>query len=590
MKFYPQSILIYLFCLLVLGKGQLFAQQEGVSINNSGALPDSSAILDVSSTQKGMLIPRMTEAQRNAIPNPALGLLIFNTTTSCINMWDGASWKESCFDCAFQAPMPNSNGPVCAGDTLQLSAGSLAGATYSWTGPNGFSSSQQNPFIPNATTAASGIYTLVVTVSGCSSQPMQVQATVSAYPVAPTASNNGPACAGGNLQLSATTLAGAAYSWTGPGGFSSSNQNPLISGFSLSDTGYYYVSASVNGCSSGIDSTLVQGQAAPTAPGSISGNSNACNNATGEVYSIASVPGATSYTWTVPAGATIVNGQGTNSITVNWGTSSGNVCVTSNSSCGSSSSSCLSVNLSSVGGTGSQTFNHTGAEQIFVVPPCVSSVSFQVYGAQGGANGTAQGGQGGYSTGSLAVNGGDTLYVYVGGEGIGNLLCNGTAGGFNGGGSVALVCCSPSGARGGSGGGASDVRYGGNTLNDRVIVAGGGGGASNSYAGAIGGGLTGGDGLTYLGLTTTGGTQVAGGNAGGNYSGCTNGPATPGTFGQGGRGDANDGGGGGGGWYGGGGGGNNGPGGGGSGYIGGVTGGTTTQGGRTGHGLITITW
>src|SRR5213593_584833 len=65
------------------------------------------------------------------------------------------------------APTASNNGPICAGGTLQLSASTVPGATYGWTGPNGFSSNQQNPMIPGATTAASGSYSVTATVSGC---------------------------------------------------------------------------------------------------------------------------------------------------------------------------------------------------------------------------------------------------------------------------------------------------------------------------------------------------------------------------------------------------------------------------------------
>jgi hypothetical protein len=54
--------------------------QEGVAINQSNLNPDVSAILDVSSTEKGVLIPRMTQSQRNLIVSPANSLLIFQTT------------------------------------------------------------------------------------------------------------------------------------------------------------------------------------------------------------------------------------------------------------------------------------------------------------------------------------------------------------------------------------------------------------------------------------------------------------------------------------------------------------------------------
>lgn len=50
-----------------------------VAINNTGALPNASSMLDISSTSRGLLVPRMTMAQRNAIANPATGLMIFQT-------------------------------------------------------------------------------------------------------------------------------------------------------------------------------------------------------------------------------------------------------------------------------------------------------------------------------------------------------------------------------------------------------------------------------------------------------------------------------------------------------------------------------
>jgi hypothetical protein len=66
-----------LLILLFLAIGTIVQAQ--VSITNDGSLPDNSAMLDVKSTNKGILIPRMTAAQREAIVSPATGLLIFCT-------------------------------------------------------------------------------------------------------------------------------------------------------------------------------------------------------------------------------------------------------------------------------------------------------------------------------------------------------------------------------------------------------------------------------------------------------------------------------------------------------------------------------
>jgi hypothetical protein len=65
---------------------------QGVSINPTGNNPDTSAMLDVGSTNKGFLVPRMTTAQRDAIPLPATGLLIFSTTTSTFDYYTGTVW------------------------------------------------------------------------------------------------------------------------------------------------------------------------------------------------------------------------------------------------------------------------------------------------------------------------------------------------------------------------------------------------------------------------------------------------------------------------------------------------------------------
>jgi hypothetical protein len=64
--------------------------QVGINTNN----PDSSSALDVSSTTKGFLPPRMTEAQRNAIVAPARGLFIYNLDSNCFQYYNGAVWSK----------------------------------------------------------------------------------------------------------------------------------------------------------------------------------------------------------------------------------------------------------------------------------------------------------------------------------------------------------------------------------------------------------------------------------------------------------------------------------------------------------------
>ena len=65
---------------------------QSVGINATGDAPNGSAMLDVSSTSKGFLPPRMTTAQRNLIPTPVEGLVIYNTDEKTLNIYNGTSW------------------------------------------------------------------------------------------------------------------------------------------------------------------------------------------------------------------------------------------------------------------------------------------------------------------------------------------------------------------------------------------------------------------------------------------------------------------------------------------------------------------
>ncbi len=82
-----------------------------VGINTDGSQPHPSAMLDVKSSFKGFLPPRMTTVQRNTIDSPADGLLIFNLTTGCIDYFLGGSWKSFCgvSEPAFQCGMKMSD-------------------------------------------------------------------------------------------------------------------------------------------------------------------------------------------------------------------------------------------------------------------------------------------------------------------------------------------------------------------------------------------------------------------------------------------------------------------------------------------------
>lgn len=239
------------------------------------------------------------------------------------------------------------------------------------------------------------------------------------------------------------------------------------------------------------------------------------------------------------------------------------------------------------------TFSYTGAQQTWVVPAGITSVTVDLYGA-GGVGGSP--GKGGRVQTTLAVTPGETLYLYVGGT------KSGTTGGFNGGANAGSES-GPFIASDG-GGGASDIRQGGAALSNRVIVAGGGGGGTPSANGGMGGTTTGqaGGNANTDGFGGGGGTPSAGGAGGVGTTGIDGSAGSLGNGGGGGNGsgDGQGGGGGGGGYYGGGGGEGGdtanpgaGGGGGGSSFAGTGTSNTThTQGyvSATGNGQIIITY
>lgn len=138
-------------------------------------------------------------------------------------------------------------------------------------------------------------------------------------------------------------------------------------------------------------------------------------------------------------------------------------------------------------------FDYTGAVQSVTLKP--GKYVLECWGAQGGNGCTGnsyKGGAGGYSKGTLTLAKTETLYIYVGGQGVSAAASgNGNIreGGFNGGGSGRDWGSTGNG--GGGGGGASDIRIITDNFYARVIVAGAGGGASDNGAGGAGGGTSG---------------------------------------------------------------------------------------------------
>ena len=82
--------LVIIISSMVIMSAQMNGQNVGIGANTF--TPDNSALLELQSTNSGLLLPRMTTAQRDAISNPAQSLLIFNTTTKCFETYVGNVW------------------------------------------------------------------------------------------------------------------------------------------------------------------------------------------------------------------------------------------------------------------------------------------------------------------------------------------------------------------------------------------------------------------------------------------------------------------------------------------------------------------
>ncbi len=163
-------------------------------------------------------------------------------------------------------PNASSNTPVCPNTTMNLTAthGSSSTASFAWTGPGGYTSTQQNPTRNNATYAMAGTYLVTATVNGCISAPASTNVVVQITTPTPQAGSNSPICAGQPLSLTATTISNATYEWGGPALFSSTQQNPTIFNTLANKSGKYYVIATVNGCVSLADTVDVTIKSAPT--------------------------------------------------------------------------------------------------------------------------------------------------------------------------------------------------------------------------------------------------------------------------------------------------------------------------------------
>lgn len=221
---------------------------------------------------------------------------------------------------------------LCAGQLLQLSGS--GGTSYIWSGPNGFSSTQQGVAIPNIPVAGDGVYTLSVTVGICTSIVTR-SITVFALPV-PTLSATNPVCEYQPLHLNAGGPAGYSYLWTGPDNFYHNGANYTFNSVALAAQGTYtLLTTDLNACKS----TSLAPVIVNPIPVIVTTNISACE---GQPATLLANGGIT-YTWRGPNNFVVSAGNATVPVVNNITAGVYTVVVGSANSCTSAASVLLTL-------------------------------------------------------------------------------------------------------------------------------------------------------------------------------------------------------------------------------------------------------
>lgn len=262
---------------------------------------------------------------------------------------DLASWLPPSFlypkpDAAFTSGTTS----VCQGQTIQFTDQSTdSPVTWQWLFPGGTpaSSTQQNPLVQYNTP---GVYDVTLIASNGAGSDTLIKTlfiTVNSLPIA-SISANGPVtfCTGGSVQLSAVSGNGWGYQWQIN---NADIQGAIAATYNAVDQGTYSCKVT-NFCGTVVSNLIaVTINSAPVNSNLPSGPGIVCLNSTNNSYSVFPVPGANAYLWSLPSGAILNSGAGSNNIAVDFGASatSGNICVSAINSCGNSASTCKSISV-----------------------------------------------------------------------------------------------------------------------------------------------------------------------------------------------------------------------------------------------------
>jgi gliding motility-associated-like protein len=224
----------------------------------------------------------------------------------------GLYWQNNCNTCIVTGianATATSNSPLCSGQTLSLNVvhNATTATTFTWTGPNSFSSTTQSPVFANAQPSVSGVYTVVVEPQGSCVVTRTVQVNVYPTPTITSISNDGPVCQGGTINLLSTsnTSATAQFNWFGPVNFTANTSTTQLINVLPQSSGFYTLQV-INTYTGSAYTQTAQCQTfattsvavVPVASLQITPFFTLCQNS--NLLLTASAQGATSYNWVGP--------------------------------------------------------------------------------------------------------------------------------------------------------------------------------------------------------------------------------------------------------------------------------------------------
>lgn len=206
----------------------------------------------------------------------------------------------------------NPLGAICAGQSVSPTAQYAECyeeiTTYAWTFDNGTPGTSSDSIPGSVIFPSAGTFDITLEVTNaCGSFDTITTVLVNGAPTGLTPTVNTPLCEGDTANFDSPTVAGLTYSWTGPNGFTSGLEDPVINTVSSADSGWYYLLGSSGGCPGPLDSVLLDIVAAPI----VTVTPTTVTICEGDQTTL-TASGATTYTWTPSTGLSATTGATVN--------------------------------------------------------------------------------------------------------------------------------------------------------------------------------------------------------------------------------------------------------------------------------------